>query len=153
MIACTSPAAIARLTISVALASASAERSRASASRKAACRRPSASRICASRWPSALRIAACFCPSAIRMSARLSRSAFICRPIAWVMSGGGARSRISTRVTFTPHGVEAWSITDSSLRLIASRFDSASSRSIDPSTARMLVWLMFFSDRSSSFTS
>ena len=36
-------------------------------------------------------------------------------------------------------------MTASSLRLIASRFDSASSRSIEPSTARMLVWLMFFS--------
>ena len=69
------------------------------------------------------------------------------------MSGGGARSRISTRVTFTPHGVEAWSMTDRSLRLIASRFDSASSRSIEPSTARMLVWLMFFSACSRFLTS
>ena len=47
-----SPAAIASLTTRVALASASAKRSRASASRNAASRRPSASRI----W-------ACFPPS------------------------------------------------------------------------------------------
>ena len=40
---------------------------------------------------------------------------------------------------------EAWSITDRSLRLIASRLESASSRSIEPRTARMLVWLMFLS--------
>ena len=129
----------------VARASASAERSRASASRKAAWRRPSASRICASRSPSALRIADCFRPSACRISARFSRSAFICRAIASQMSGGGARSRISTRVTFTPQGVEA--CVDHGEEPVIDRvaIESASSRSMEPRTERMLVWLMFFS--------
>ena len=60
-------------------ASASAERSRASASRKAASRRPSACRISACFSPSALRISDAREPSASRICARFSRSAFICR--------------------------------------------------------------------------
>ncbi len=48
-------------------------------------------------------------------------------------------SRISMRVTLTPHGLVAWSTTSSSLALMTSRLDSDSSRSIEPITVRMLV--------------
>src|SRR5262249_42526074 len=77
--ACTLPPAMAWLTISVALASACAARSRASASRKAASLRPSAANITACFSPSALSTAAWRRPSASRIWARLSRSAFIWR--------------------------------------------------------------------------
>ena len=88
----------------VAWASAMAERSRASASRKAASRRPSASRIAADLEPSARVTWAVRSPSASVITARRSRSAFICRVMALVMSGGGNRSLISMRATLTPHG-------------------------------------------------
>ena len=88
--ALTSPLAMRLDTISVALASASAERSRASASRKAASLRPSASRIVRLLLALGRRMAACLSPSASVITARLSRSAFICRAMALVMSGGGA---------------------------------------------------------------
>jgi hypothetical protein len=89
----------------VALASASAARSRASASRKAASRRPSASRIWPCFSPSALRISEARLPSASRMTARFSRSAFIWRPMALTMSAGGRMSLISTRVILTPQAL------------------------------------------------
>ena len=123
----------------VALASASARRSRASASRKAASRSPSASRIAPAFSPSALRIAAWRRPSASRMLARLSRSAFIWRAMASTRSRGGEMSLISMRVTLTPQGVVASSTTVSSWALILSRWDSSSSRSMEPMTVRMLV--------------
>ncbi len=132
-------------TISVALASAAAERSRASASRKAASLRPSACRIADCFWPSATVIAACRSPSASVITARRSRSAFIWRVMALVMSGGGVRSLISIRAHFTPQGLVAWSITSSSRVLMWSRCDSTSSRSIEPTTVRRLVmvsWAM-----------
>ena len=91
----------------MARASASAERSRASASRKAASLRPSASRICD-----------CFRPSASRICARLLRSAIICRPINSTRLAGGLMSLISTRVTLMPQGCAASSTTRSSRSLI-----------------------------------
>ena len=48
-------------------------------------------------------------------------------------------SLISMRVHFTPQGVVASSTTRSSRRLISSRLESVSSRSIEPTTVRMLV--------------
>ena len=48
-------------------------------------------------------------------------------------------SLISMRVTLTPQGSEAASITPSSRALISSRCESNWSRSIEPMTVRMLV--------------
>ena len=132
-------------TTCVALASAAAERSRASASRKAASRRPSASRIAAALLPSARVTCAWRSPSASVITARRSRSAFICRVMALVMSGGGCRSLISMRATFTPQGPVAWSITVSRRVLMPSRWLSTSSSSMEPTTVRRLVitsWVM-----------
>ena len=133
------PSPIAFETISVALASASASRSRASASRNAASRRPSALRICACFSPSAFKISDCRTPSASRITARLSRSAFIWRAMASTSSVGGVMSLISMRVIFTPQGEVASSTTLSRSALILSRCDRSSSRSIDPITVRILV--------------
>ena len=140
-------------TISVALASASASRSRASASRKAASRRPSASRIAAFFSPSARRISEFRSPSASRITARLSRSAFIWRAMASTMSRGGEMSLISIRVTFTPHGWVASSTTVKRRALISSRLDNSSSRSIEPITVRTLVMVRFRMASSSWATS
>ena len=134
-----SPWAMAALTSAVALASASARRSRASASRKAASLRPSAARICACFSPSARRICAWRSPSASRMLARFSRSAFICLAMASARSAGGRMSLISMRVTLTPQGEAAASMTRNSRSLISSRCDRSWSRSIEPTTVRMLV--------------
>ncbi len=65
--------------------------------------------------------------------------------MALVMSAGGVRSLISMRLTFTPHGSVAASITVSSRELIESRWNSTSSSSIEPTTVRRLVehsWVM-----------
>ena len=70
--------------------------------------RPPGSPACLA--PSARVMAACFSPSASVITARRSRSAFIWRAMALVMSGGGVRSLISMRVTFTPQGLVAWSM-------------------------------------------
>lgn len=70
----TSPFATASDTIDVALASASARRSRASASRKAASRRPSACSTCACFSPSAFRMADWRKPSASRICALFALS-------------------------------------------------------------------------------
>ena len=134
-----SPSAIALLIMPVARASASADRSRASASRKAASFRPSASRIADCLRPSARRMSAARWPSASRIEARFSRSAFICRAIAPARSAGGTMSLISIRVIFTPQGEAAASITRSRRSLISSRWASNWSRSIEPTTVRMLV--------------
>ena len=95
--------------------------------------------------PSARVMAACFSPSASVITARRSRSAFICRVMALVMSGGGCRSLISMRATLTPQGPVASSITLSRRVLMWSRLESTSSRSIEPTTVRRLVmvsWVM-----------
>ena len=63
------------------------------------------------------------------------------------MSAGGVMSLISIRLTLTPQGEVAASITRSSRSLISSRLDSISSRSIEPTTVRRLVivsWTMAF---------
>ncbi len=95
--------------------------------------------------PSARAMAACFSPSASVITARRSRSAFICRAMALVMSEGGVRSLISIRLALTPHGSVAASMTCSSRVLMASRWLSTSSSSIEPTTVRRLVmhsWAM-----------
>src|SRR3989338_2625997 len=126
-------------TMRVASASAWAARSRASASRKAAW-----------RWPSALRMSPCFCPSAVRMAAarrpsasricaRLIRSAFICPDLAAIKSAGGLMSLISMRVILMHQGAVASSTVRSSFSLIASRWPSMASSSMEPSTVRILV--------------
>src|ERR1700760_2310044 len=73
------------------------------------------------------------------MSARLTRSAFICRPMASTRSAGGTMSLISMRLTLSPHGETAASTTRNSRSLISSRCDSNRSRSIAPITERILV--------------
>ncbi len=148
-----SPSAIARLTMPVAVASASAERSRASASRKAASRRPSASRIADCLRPSARRISAARCPSASRIEARFSRSAFICRAIAPARSAGSTMSLISIRLILTPQGEAAASITRSRRSLISSRWARSWSRSIEPTTVRILVMVSVVAARSRLETS
>ena len=70
--------------------------------------RPSASSTCACLRALGLRIADWRWPSASRISARLSRSAFICRPIDSTRSAGGLISLISTRVTLMPHGMRGF---------------------------------------------
>ena len=65
--------------------------------------------------------------------------------MALVMSGGGDRSLISMRVALTPQGSVAASMALSRRELIDSRWDSTSSRFIEPTTVRRLVmlsWLM-----------
>src|SRR5579862_561710 len=67
-----------------------------------ACASPSAFKISDCLKPSACRIWLCLTPSDSSTAARLSRSAFICRDIASVISRGGSIFCTSTRVTFTP---------------------------------------------------
>ena len=65
--------------------------------------------------------------------------------MALVMSAGGVRSLISIRLTFTPQGSVAASITVSRRELIESRWNRTSSSSIEPTTVRRLVehsWVM-----------
>ena len=111
---------------------------------------PSAFNIVASRLPSASKIVACFLPVAIITAAsrwpsasitvaRRLRSAAIWRVIASSTARGGTTSRISTAITRMPQR----SVTSSSFScktlLISSRFESTSSRSIAPTTARNVV--------------
>ena len=90
-------------------------------------------------------MAACFSPSASVMTARRSRSAFLWRAMALVMSTGGVRSLISIRLTLTPQGSVAASITVSRRLLMLSRWNRTSSSSIEPITVLRLVehsWVM-----------
>ena len=100
---------------------------------------PSAFRISDCFTPSAWRIAACFTPSASRMFARLSRSAFIWRDMASVMSAGGSIFCTSTRVTLTPQVLVASSSTLRRLALMVSRAVSVSSSDLSPIRLRRLV--------------
>ena len=73
------------------------------------------------------------------MFARLSRSAFIWRDIASVMSAGGSIFWTSTRVTLTPQVLVASSSTFRRLELIVSRAVSVSSSDLSPIRLRRLV--------------
>src|SRR5687768_16723114 len=101
---------------------------------------PSARRMSPWRTPSACRIWLCLMPSDSRIEARLSRSAFICRDIASVMSTGGSIFCTSTRVTLTPHRFVASSSTRRRFVLIMSRATSVSSSVRSPIRLRRLVW-------------
>ena len=125
---------------------------RPSASRIWAWRRPSARRMFDAFSPSAVLMAACFWPSATlmadccwpsdcRMAARFSWSACFCRAIAIRICWGGTMSTISIRLMRMPHLSVTCSICICSWALICSRWLSASSRLIDPKTARRVVRL------------
>jgi hypothetical protein len=85
---------------------------------------PSAFRTCDSRRPSASRIAARLPASALVTAARRSRSARICSSIDCWMSRGGSIACSSTRVTSTPHPIDASSMTSRIRLLIWSRLAS-----------------------------
>ena len=74
------------------------------------------------------------------MLARLSRSAFIWRDIASVMSAGGSIFCTSTRVTLTPQVLVASSSTARRLALMMSRAVRVSSSDLSPIRLRRLVW-------------
>src|SRR5712692_5822891 len=93
---------------------------------------PSALRISDCLMPSAWRIWLCRMPSDSRMLARLSRSAFICRDIASVISVGGSIFCTSTRVSFTPQALVASSSTLRRLVLMTSRATRVSSSARSP---------------------
>ncbi|MNY47269.1 hypothetical protein D3C86_1825240 [compost metagenome] len=67
------------------------------------------------------------------------RSAFICPDMAAIRSAGGLMSLISMRVILIPQGAVASSTVRSSFSLIASRWLSMASSSMEPSTVRILV--------------
>ena len=71
--------------------------------RMADCLAPSASSTAACLRPPALLIAACCSPSDFKMAARLCCSASFCSDIACTTFIGGVMSRISIRLSRTPH--------------------------------------------------
>ncbi len=125
-----------------------------------ACFSPSASRMLACLRPWALLMAACCSPSDFKMAARLCCSASFCSDIAWSTLAGGVMSRISIRLSRTPHLRVASAMWSCILELMVSRSDRDSSSVSSPNTARSAVraiWSMAspksFTSNSASFTS
>jgi hypothetical protein len=77
--------------------------------------------------------------SALVTAARRSRSARITSSIACWMSRGGSIDWSSTRVTSTPHPIDASSITSRMRLLIWSRLASVWSSSMSPTMLRSVV--------------
>jgi hypothetical protein len=105
----------------------------------APCFAPSASRIAACLRPPALLIAACCSPSDFKIAARLCCSASFCSDIAWRTLVGGAMSRISIRLSRTPHFIAASAMWSCIRLLIVSRWESDWSSVSSPKTARSAV--------------
>ena len=122
----------------VRIASASPAASRIFCSRTA-----SARSIADSFSPSAISILLCFSPSASSIDSRFSRSAFIWRSIAAIISFGGSMFLTSTRLTLMPHLSVALSSVSVMQELMWSREVSVWSSSIEPMMLRSVVAVRF----------
>ena len=87
------------------------------------------------------------------MAARLCCSASFCSDMAWSTLVGGVMSRISMRLSRTPHLRVASAMWSCIFELMVSRSDSDSSRVSSPKTARSAVRAIWSMARPKSLTS